>query len=75
MNRLVYCLLLLTSSTFGQGAGSLQPHWMVDGSSFWYAEGTPEGTEVYVVDPKANTKIPLFYTDRLRRALMQLMLE
>ena len=24
--------------------GSIQPHWMADGSSFWYAEGTPTNT-------------------------------
>jgi hypothetical protein len=25
--------------------GSIQPHWMADGSSFWYAEGGPETRE------------------------------
>ena len=51
--------------------GSIQPHWMADGSSFWYAEGAPANTVVYKVDPAANTKTPLFDTGRLRRALTE----
>ncbi len=46
--------------------GSIQPHWMADGSSFWYAEGAPASTVIHKVDPKANTKTPLFDTARLR---------
>ena len=49
--------------------GSIEPHWMADGSSFWYAEGAPENTVIYKVDPKANTKTPLFDVQRLREAL------
>ena len=49
--------------------GSVEPHWMADGSSFWYAEGAPENTVIYKVDPKANTKTPLFDTERLRQSL------
>jgi dipeptidyl-peptidase 4 len=49
--------------------GSVTPHWMADGSSFWYAEGAPDKTVIYKVDPKANTRTPLFDTARLRRAL------
>ena len=49
--------------------GSIQPHWMADGSSFWYAEGGPAHTVIYKVDPAANTKTPLFDTARLRDAL------
>ncbi len=49
--------------------GSIQPHWMADGSSFWYAEGAPANTVIWKVDPKANTKTPQFDTPRLRRAL------
>ena len=40
--------------------GSVDPHWMADGSSFWYAEGAPANTVIYKVDPRANTKTPLF---------------
>ena len=53
--------------------GSIEPHWMADGSSFWYAEGAPENTIIYQVDPKANTKTPLFDTARLRQALAALL--
>ena len=49
--------------------GNVDPHWMADGSSFWYAEGAPANTVIYKVDPTANTKAPLFDTARLRRAL------
>ncbi|MFQ5695672.1 MAG: hypothetical protein ACE5HB_06765, partial [Terriglobia bacterium] len=49
--------------------GSITPHWMADGSSFWYAEGSPANTVIYKVDPRANTKTPLFDTQRLRQAL------
>ncbi|MGH2397404.1 MAG: DPP IV N-terminal domain-containing protein, partial [bacterium] len=49
--------------------GSVQPHWMADGSSFWCAEGSPADTVIYKVDPKANTKTPLFDAARLRQVL------
>ncbi len=49
--------------------GSVTPHWMTDGNSFWYAEGAPDETVIYKVDPVANTKTPLFDTPRLRRAI------
>ena len=26
--------------------GSVEPHWMADGSSFWYVEGAPENTVI-----------------------------
>ena len=53
--------------------GSIEPHWMADGSSFWYSEGAPANTVIYKVDPKANTKTPLFDTARLRQALTALL--
>jgi dipeptidyl aminopeptidase/acylaminoacyl peptidase len=53
--------------------GSVRPHWMADGSSFWYAEGDPDNTIIYKVDPEANTKEPLFDTNRVRRALTPLL--
>ncbi len=53
--------------------GSIEPHWMADGSSFWYAEGAPANTVIYKVDPKANTKTLLFDTERLRQALTPLL--
>ena len=53
--------------------GSLEPHWMADGSSFWYDEGAPANTVIWKVDPGANTKARLFDTARLRRALTGLL--
>lgn len=49
--------------------GVIEPHWMADGSSFWYAEGAPNETVIYRVDPEARTTTPLFDTARLRGAL------
>ena len=51
--------------------GRVEPHWMADGNSFWYAEGAPENTVIWKVDPVANTKKPLFDTARLRPMLAQ----
>jgi len=53
--------------------GSIQPHWMVDGSSFWYAEGAPGNAVIWKIDPVANTKTPLFDAARLRKALTPLL--
>ena len=53
--------------------GAIQAHWMADGSSFWYAEGAPENTIIYQVDPQANTRVPLFDTPRLREELTPLL--
>ncbi|MCH7807098.1 MAG: DPP IV N-terminal domain-containing protein, partial [Proteobacteria bacterium] len=53
--------------------GSVEPHWMADGSSFWYAEGAPGNTVIWRVDPVANTKTTLFDTARLRQALTALL--
>ncbi len=53
--------------------GSIEPHWMVDGSSFWYAEGVPDNTVIWKVDPTANTKNVLFDTARQRQALAELL--
>ena len=53
--------------------GSIRPHWMADGRSFWYAEGAPAHTVIYKVDSKANIKKALFDTTRLRKALTPLL--
>src|SRR5210317_2221909 len=49
--------------------GKVEPHWMADGNSFWYAEGAPENTVIWKVDPVANAKEPMFDNGRLRRSL------
>ena len=53
-------------------AGS-EPHWMADGNTFWYAEGLADNTNVYKVDMRANTRVPLFDVARLRQALTPLL--
>ena len=52
--------------------GSVQPHWMVDGNSFWYVGGPPDNTLIWRVDPRANTRSPFFDMIRLRRQLTRL---
>jgi len=49
--------------------GPVSAHWMNDGNSFWYAEGSRDNTIIYKVDPIKNTKEPLFNAQRLRHAL------
>lgn len=49
--------------------GTVEPHWLPDGSRFWYAAGAPDRTVIYRVAPEAATREPLFDTERLRRAL------
>jgi len=69
----------LEFSSYVKG-GKVDPHWMADGSSFWYAEGAPANTVIWKVDAKANpsaglrasTKTLLFDTARLRKALTRL---
>jgi len=49
--------------------GIIEPHWMEDGNRFWFVEGAPENTVIYLVDPVANQKTELFNTERLRKAI------
>ena len=49
--------------------GTVNPHWMTDGSSFWYAERTGAETLIWKVDPAANSREPFFDVPRLREAL------
>lgn len=53
--------------------GSVEPRWMADGSTFWYAEGAPANTVIWKVDPHKNTKEPQFDIVRLRQALTPLL--
>ena len=53
--------------------GSIEPHWMAGGNSFWYAEGVPENTIIWKIDLKYNTKTPLFDPVRLRGAIADAM--
>ncbi len=38
--------------------GSLEPHWMADGSSFWYAGGAPANSVIWKFNPRAHTVFP-----------------
>src|SRR5947209_4634246 len=49
--------------------GSVEPHWLADGDSFWYMEGGPENREVYRVNATAGTREPFFEVERLRQVL------
>ncbi len=49
--------------------GTVEPHWMADGNSFWYAEGASENTVIWKVDPEANTKTPFLDTPRILKLL------
>ncbi len=46
--------------------GVVEAHWLADGSTFWYAEGAPENTEIYKVDPNVDTVDPLFDVKKVR---------
>lgn len=48
--------------------GTIEPHWMPDGDSFWYAEPEPDGLAVYLIDAEGDRR-PLFNEPRLRAAL------
>ena len=39
--------------------------------SFWFAEGAPENTVIWVVDPRKSTRTELFDTPRLRKAVAE----
>ena len=49
--------------------GTIEPRFMADGASFWYATGAPDDTQILRVDPANGTSTPLLDRDRLRGAL------
>jgi len=54
--------------------GSATPHWLKDGTRFWYAEGELDSRVVWLVNPAAGTepaREPLFDVARLRAALTE----
>lgn len=66
---LIVGLVAPAHPTLGQSRGSVQPHWLANGRGFWYSEGGPDNRVIYLVDPVANTKEPLFDTERMRASL------
>jgi len=49
--------------------GIIEPHWMADGNSFWFADGPPDSMVIHRVDPLSNRKKELFDVARLHEAL------
>src|SRR5580658_6132961 len=50
--------------------GKVQPRWVEDGASFWYASDTPaQGRRFFLVDPAEGIKNPAFDHERLAAAL------
>jgi dipeptidyl aminopeptidase/acylaminoacyl peptidase len=47
--------------------GTVEPHWMADGTRFWYSdETTADSSVIYLVDPRRRSREPLFDVARLR---------
>ncbi len=54
-------------------AGEVTPHWLPDGNRFWFAEGAPAETIIWVIDPEADTKEPLVETKGFREKLTKVL--
>jgi dipeptidyl aminopeptidase/acylaminoacyl peptidase len=68
-----YLSLALNGSvgTVVKGGLLFPANWLADGRSFWFAEGAPENTVITKVDPKSNSRKPMFDTARMRRSFAQ----
>ena len=53
--------------------GVVAPHWMADGSSFWYSEGLPPDAIILHVDGETGRVAPLFDVAQVRAALGELL--
>ncbi|MGH8251028.1 MAG: DPP IV N-terminal domain-containing protein [Steroidobacteraceae bacterium] len=51
--------------------GRVVPHWLPDGSSFWYAEGGPNDRKIIKVDAATDTSVPFFDAAQLRSVLTE----
>ena len=49
--------------------GTITPNWFEDGDSFWYSEGAPYNTVIYVVDLKLGECTPIFDVPLLRKLI------
>jgi dipeptidyl aminopeptidase/acylaminoacyl peptidase len=49
--------------------GTIQPNWLADGASFWYAEGGPANTVIHRVDARTGARAPIFDLQRTRQAV------
>ncbi len=53
--------------------GRVAPNWLLDGASFWYADGAPENTAILRVDGASGRQAPLLDVGRTRAALAALL--
>lgn len=51
---------------------SVDPHWMKNGSRFWYSYETPQGKKWVMVDPVKMTKSAIFDNDKLAASLTRI---
>jgi len=49
--------------------GTVRASWMADSASFWYVDSTPDRTVAYRIDPRRNTREPLFDVARARQGV------
>src|SRR5215472_3312733 len=54
------------------GNGSIEAHWMEDGTRFWYVGGQPGQWSFYKYDPTRKERTTLFDTSRVRNALAKI---
>jgi dipeptidyl aminopeptidase/acylaminoacyl peptidase len=52
--------------------GFVEAHWMEDGNSFWFAQGSNGETNIFKYDPLKQAKTLLFDAERVRAALAPL---
>ena len=50
----------------------ISPNWFRDSDKFWYIWSTPQGKNVFIVDPKTGTKTPAFDMEKLAMELTQI---
>ena len=48
---------------------SITPHWFKNSDKFWYQWKSSEGTQYYIVDPVAKTKVKAFDMESLARQI------
>ena len=53
--------------------GNITPNWMLDGASFWYANGAPHDIVILRVDGETGEVAPLFDVARTRKAFASLL--
>jgi dipeptidyl aminopeptidase/acylaminoacyl peptidase len=62
-------VILILLSTSVKTSSQIEAHWMRDGNSFWYTEGSSGNTFVYKVDALTGKKYLLFDHKKIRQSL------